>query len=143
MYCFRVRCACLVWGWLSPRSYHNASFFFALQLLNVVRSTPPDKIIEVYVGLNDGETLEDTPETFAGELSLFGLNVASQIDGAHGGNGFNTRLDITDLVQQLRAAGRLNGDEIPITVLRVSAGVAAQPPEDRAIVFYRRTGVVQ
>jgi len=76
-------------------------------------------------------------------LSLFGLNVASQIDGAHGGNGINTRLDITDLVQQLRAAGRLDGDEIPVTVLRVSVRVDAQPLEIRAIVFYRRTGVVQ
>ena len=108
-----------------------------------IRSTDPSSTIEVYVGLKDGETPEDTPETFAGELSLFGLNVASQIDGAHGGNGINTRLDITDLVQQLRAAGRLDGDEIPVTVLRVSVRVDAQPLEIRAIVFYRRTGVVQ
>ncbi|MEL7111800.1 MAG: tyrosinase family protein, partial [Pseudomonadota bacterium] len=108
-----------------------------------IRSTDPSSTVEVYVGLNDGERLEETPETFAGELSLFGLNVASEIDGPHGGNGINMRLDITDLVQQLRAADRLDGDKIPVTLLRVSSGVDPQPLEVRAIVFYRRTGVVQ
>ncbi len=108
-----------------------------------IRSEDPSSLIEVYIGLKDGENPEDTPETFAGELPLFGLNVASDVDGAHGGNGINTRLDITDLVQDLRAAERLSGNEVPVTLVRVSAGQDARPLEIRAIVFYRRSGVVQ
>jgi tyrosinase len=102
--------------------------------LESVRGSAPSPLLEVYVNLPEGADPHAHPERHAGSLTLFGLNVASEPDGGHGGNGLGYTLDITELAQRLEQAGDFDpsrlrvtlvpgeqiSDDTPITVDRIS-----------------------
>ncbi len=110
--------------------------------LEGVRGKDPSPAIGVYLGLGEDEKPEDHPEAFAGELVFFGLNVASDPEGVEAGNGLSGRLDVTDLVQRLQAGGGLDSDRVSVKLLREAGDNDPQPIQIRAVVFYRRSGVV-
>lgn len=85
--------------------------------LESVRGKAPSPLLDVYVNLPDGADPHGHPEHLAGSLTLFGLNVASRPDGAHGGNGLSYTLDISDLVQRLANAGNFNPSQIRVTLV--------------------------
>ncbi|MHA6197429.1 tyrosinase family protein [Pseudomonas wadenswilerensis] len=64
--------------------------------------------LEVYVGVPAGEQPSAHPELCAGGISLFGVAAASEANDPHGGNGVNASLEITGIVDALRAKGDLD-----------------------------------
>jgi len=102
--------------------------------LESVRGSAPAPQIDVYVNLPDGADPEAHPELHAGNLTLFGVNVASRPHGTHGGNGLGYTLDITDLAQRLDQAGGFDP-----TKLRVTLVPGEQVSDDRPITVDKIT----
>ncbi|TYC62335.1 tyrosinase family protein [Rhodobacterales bacterium] len=111
--------------------------------LEGVKGEAPSPTIDVYLGLAEGETAQSHPERFAGALTLFGLNVASDPGGNHAGNGLSFTLDITDIAQQLKSDGRLDGTDLAVTIVPVSDVSEQRPVTIERLVIYRRSGTVQ
>ena len=106
--------------------------------LESVRGDAPAPAIEVYVNVPEGAAPD--ADHLAGSLTLFGLNVASDPDGEHGGNGLGYTLDITELADRLSAAGDFDPDHLRVTLVP-SEGVSDEAPitVDK-ISILKRTG---
>lgn len=76
--------------------------------LENIRGQRNNVFIEVYVGLPAGAPPAAHPELCAGGVSLFGVAAASDPDDPHGGTGVNASLEITEIVDALRAKGALD-----------------------------------
>jgi tyrosinase len=96
----------------------------------------------VYLNLPDGADPEAHPELHAGNLTLFGLNVASQPQGSHGGNGLGYTLDITDLAQRLEKAGDFDPTRLHVTLVPGEQVSDAKPITVDRISVLRRVGIV-
>ena len=70
-------------------------------VLENIRGTEDARILDVYV-----HAPGQTQEALAGSVSLFGLDAASDPDGAHGGGGLSKTLEVTGLFDQLRVEGK-------------------------------------
>jgi tyrosinase len=110
--------------------------------LESVRGSAPSPLIEVYVNVPDGADPQSHPELFAGSLTLFGLNVASQPDGDHGGNGLGYTLDITDLARRLTEAGEFDPNRLRVTLVPGEQVSDAKPVTVEKISVLKRSGVV-
>jgi tyrosinase len=101
----------------------------------------PDRVylnLENVTGVNDAAVLYvyvshpavDASGTMVGAVSFFGVRKATAPDEAHGGNGINESLDVTDWVDEMRAAGVDDLDDIRVRL------VPRTPirPEDRISV---------
>jgi len=71
-------------------------------------------VFYVYVNLPQNANPQDHPEHLAGVVSLFGVKKATRPDDAHGGNGINEVLEITDLVDTLHLNNALNLDHLTV-----------------------------
>lgn len=110
--------------------------------LESVRGKAPSPLLDVYINVPDGADPLGHPELLAGSLTLFGLNVASRPDGAHGGNGLSYTLDISDLAQRMADAGNFDPSQVRVTLVP-----GEQISEESAITVERisvlkRSGVV-
>jgi tyrosinase len=110
--------------------------------LESVRGTAPSPLIEVYLNLPDGADPAAHPELHAGSLTLFGLNVASQPNGSHGGNGLGYTLDITDLAQRLEKAGDFDPTHLRVTLVPGEQVSDARPITVDKISVLKRIGIV-
>jgi tyrosinase len=110
--------------------------------LDSVRGSAPSPLLHVYVNLPDGGDPAGHPELLAGSLSLFGLNVASDPDGGHGGNGLGYKLDITELAQRLEAAGDFDPDNLRVTLVPGEGISDESPVTVERISVLKRSGVV-
>ncbi|WP_035644431.1 tyrosinase family protein [Bradyrhizobium sp. ORS 285] len=110
--------------------------------LESVRGNAPAPQLDVYVNLPDGADPDAHPELHAGNLTLFGLNVASRPDGRHGGNGLGYTLDITDLAQRLQQAGGFDPTNIRVTLVPGEHVSDAQPITVDKISVLKRVGTV-
>lgn len=90
----------------------------------------------------DGADPHDHPELRAAGLTLFGLNVASKPDGAHGGNGLGYALDITDVAQKLAASGGFDPDHLRVTLVPGKGVSESKPVTVDRIAVLKRTGTV-
>jgi tyrosinase len=84
-----------------------------LNIENITGRGPPGTY-SVYVNVPEGGKPEDHPESFAGTLPLFGMAEASQADSAHGGSGLTHVLEITAIVDRLRAEGGWREDNLKV-----------------------------
>jgi NAD(P)-dependent dehydrogenase (short-subunit alcohol dehydrogenase family) len=92
--------------------------------LDAVRGSAPSPALGVYLNIPDGDAPDGHPELLAGGVTMFGLSVASDPNGEHGGAGLGYTLDITDLdatAAFVRGAG-------PFDILLNSAGMARHSP---------------
>ena len=110
--------------------------------LESVRGTAPAPLLEVYVNLPDGADPEAHPDLHAGSITLFGLNVASAVDGRHGGNGLGFTLDITELTGRLSASGGFDSENLRITLVPGEGITEEQPVTVERISILKRRGVV-
>jgi tyrosinase len=110
--------------------------------LESVRGSAPSPLLEVYVNLPEGADPQAHPELHAGSLTLFGLDVASQPDGDHGGNGLGYTLDITDLARRLEQAGGFDPNHLRVTLVPGEQISADNPITVDRISVLKRTGVV-
>lgn len=72
--------------------------------------------LSIYVNLPDGASPDTHPELCAGDIALFGVRVASQIDEGHAGAGLTEVRDITDIVNRLNVNGDLDLDHLHISL---------------------------
>lgn len=110
--------------------------------LESVRGSAPSPLLQVYVNVPEGDEPQAHPELLAGSLTLFGLNIASQPDGQHGGNGLGYTLDITDLAQRLQDAGGFDPNHLRVTLVPGEQVTADAPVTVDKISVLKRTGVV-
>lgn len=110
--------------------------------LRMVRGSAPSPELGVYLNVPEGASPADHPDLLAGHLTLFGLNVASDPDGRHGGNGLGFTLDITDLASRLEAAGQFNPDQLRVTLVPEEGISAASPVTVEEVSVLKRTGTV-
>jgi tyrosinase len=110
--------------------------------LESIRGSEPSPLLNVYVNLPEGADPQAHPELLAGSISLFGLNVASQPDGDHGGNGLGFTLDITDLAQRLQQAGGFDANHLRVTLVPGEQISEDSPITVDKISVLKRTGVV-
>lgn len=110
--------------------------------LEGITGTAPSPQLSVYVNVPEGDNPDDHPELRAGAPRLFGLNVASDPDGQHGGNGMAIKMDITDLAARLKAKGDFDLDHLRVTLVP-GVGISADEPVsvDRVVVL-KRSGIV-
>jgi tyrosinase len=114
-------------------------FYLALES---VRGSAPSPLLLVYVNLPDGASPGQHPELRAGSLRLFGLNVASDPDGGHGGNGLGYKLDITEIAKHLEASGRFDPDHLSVTLVPGEGISDAAPVTVGRISVLKRSGIV-
>ena len=110
--------------------------------LESVRGSAPAPMIDVYVNVPEGDAPQDHPELHAGNLTLFGLNVASQPNGAHGGNGLGYTLDITDLATRLTKADNFDPNRLRVTLVPGEQISDDTPITVDKISVLKRTGIV-
>jgi tyrosinase len=84
-----------------------------LNIENITGRGPPGTY-SVYVNLPEGAKPEDHQESFAGTLPLFGMAEASRADSPHGGSGLTHVLEITGIVERLRAEGGWQEDNLKV-----------------------------
>ena len=87
-----------------------------LELENV-RGQSDAHVLSVYVNLPPGAKPADHPELLAGSAGLFGLSIASEPDGTHGGQGLNFVMDITKIVDDLHLNNALDTDHLNISIV--------------------------
>lgn len=110
--------------------------------LESVRGTAPSPLLKVYVNLPEGADPALHPDRLAGSLTLFGLNVASQPDGPHGGSGLGYTIDITDLAQRLTNAGDFDQNHLRVTLVPGEQISEDKPVTVERISVLKRSGVV-
>jgi hypothetical protein len=81
---------------------------------------------EVYVGVPGAPATQEP--LLAGQLSTFGVHVASQPDGPHGGSGITTALDISHLLPKLQEEHGWDGENLDVTLVPKVVG-SAKPSE--------------
>jgi tyrosinase len=78
---------------------------------------------EVYVNLPDGADPAASDDYFAGIISMFGISEASEPSARNSGSGLHYSLNITDLVDRLKARQAWNPSQLHVTfVPRSSTG---------------------
>jgi tyrosinase len=85
--------------------------------LENVRGRSDTSSFRVYVGVSDDEGVAEHPERLAGTVVPFGLRKASQPDGEHAGQGLTFVLDVTRIVDELRAEDSFDVDGLPVDIV--------------------------
>lgn len=114
-------------------------FYLALES---VRGNAPSPLLEVYVNLpaDGGPMLAE--DRHAASLTLFGLNVASDPDGTHGGNGLSYTIDITELAQRLQAEGDFDPSQLRVTLVPGEQVSDERPITVDRVTVLKRSGTV-
>jgi tyrosinase len=96
-----------------------------LQIENVV-SRKSHTTYKIYVNLPNNPTAADYEDHYAGVMHLFGVMQASTRSAQHAGNGLHFSLDITDMVNRLRAKGAWDDSNVRVTFVPRGAGGAVR-----------------
>jgi tyrosinase len=96
-----------------------------LKIENVV-SEKSHATYEVYVNLPDNAEAAAYKEHYAGAMPLFGVIQASTRSDRHAGNGLGFSLDITQLVNRLKARNAWDDQNIRVTFVPRSTGGTAR-----------------
>jgi hypothetical protein len=89
---------------------------------------PPNIVVQTYLGLGEGEKpshAQDDPH-YAGTLNFFNVVRPPGAEGGHGPGQLDS-FDVTDVIQNLRAAKKLT-DPIVLTLLPVGQAVEGSKP---------------
>jgi tyrosinase len=82
--------------------------------LENIRGVNDSAVFYVYVNLPKDAKPEDNPDHLAGVVSLFGVRKATREDSAHGGNGINESLEISDVIDKLHLNNTLDLDHLNV-----------------------------
>jgi tyrosinase len=85
--------------------------------LENVRGRSDTASFRVYLGVSDEKDVAEHPERLAGTIVPFGLGKASQPDGEHAGQGLTFVLDVTTIVDELRAQDSFAVDGLPVDIV--------------------------
>jgi len=107
-----------------------------LQVENVV-SKSSRATYEVFVNLPEKPTSGAYERHLAGAMHLFGVVQASRLSEEHAGDGLNFSLDITDLVDRLKATGDWDEKNVRVTFVPRGAGNHRAIPEHDPIKIGR------
>jgi tyrosinase len=88
-----------------------------LVLENVKAHARPVESYEVYVNVPQGSRPQDHPELMAGVLAPFGVVEASDPNNPHGGDGMNYSMDITQIVNRLKAANAWDPNNLRVSFI--------------------------
>jgi tyrosinase len=105
-----------------------------LNLENITGKGSP-KGYSVYVNVPDGQTPQQREDLFAGVLPMFGVTEATRESEKHSGEGLHYTLDITDLVERLKAQNAWDPSKLHVTFVpddepprkRMAAAAAPEP----------------
>jgi hypothetical protein len=88
---------------------------------------PPNIVVQVYLGLTEGET-PTTPDDphYAGTLNFFNVVRPPGAEGVHGPDQFDS-FDVTDVIQNLRTAKKLT-DPVHLTLQPVGKAAEGSKP---------------
>jgi tyrosinase len=81
-----------------------------LNLSNITAKRPASRI-KVYLGGHG----EQRDQDLAGTLPMFGVETASDEEAPHGGSGLSYVLEVTHIVDRLKAEGRWNPDRLDLS----------------------------
>lgn len=93
----------------------------------------PNIVVQVYLGLAEGETpaaAADDPH-YAGTLNFFNVVRPPGAEGVHGPDQFDS-FDVTDVIQNLRASKKLT-DPVQLTLLPVGKAAEGSKPSIQRI----------
>lgn len=96
-----------------------------LKIENVV-SERSHAAYEVYVNLPEGADAEQYQEHYAGKISLFGVMQASRQTEQHAGNGLAYSMDITKVVDRLKAKNAWDDRHLNVTFVPRRKGGTAE-----------------
>jgi tyrosinase len=85
--------------------------------LENVRGVDDATILNVYINVPEGDDPAKHPELKAGSIGMFGVSKASAMDGPHAGNGQTYVVEITHVVDALHLAGKLNVNQLHVTLV--------------------------
>jgi tyrosinase len=106
--------------------------------LENVRGAAPSGVLNIYVSApSDAEGPPNEPE-YVDTVALFGLAKASSEEGAHGGNGLNIAVDITELAARLAQTAPGALDRLEVHVEQPGEDSAAHPITVERISLYRQ-----
>lgn len=89
---------------------------------------------DVYVNVPDADTPGQRKDRFVGRAALFGIDLASDPAGDHGGSGQTVAFDITGLYKQLAGTRELKPDSLKVSFVPVH-------PEHNPRVSVGRVGI--
>ena len=90
-----------------------------------VSSDKTNATYEVYVNLPPGADPASNQDHYAGTMHLFGVRQASRASDRHAGNGLGFSLDITGLIDKLKAKNAWDGRNVHVTFVQRRTGPAA------------------
>jgi tyrosinase len=103
-------------GWREPERVY-------LTVEGIVGERDPGVTYAVYVNLPDDADVEEDPEGhYAGNVSFFGIERTGQVETDPGAHGMARSFDITELVSELRDAGRWDPEEVSVTFVPLRRG---------------------
>lgn len=85
--------------------------------LENIRGANDAAIFDVYINLPPGANPVEHPEHLAGTVSLFGVKNATRGDSPHAGNGINTVLEITDVIDTLHLNNAFDLDHLNVRLV--------------------------
>jgi hypothetical protein len=101
-----------------------------LVLRGIHAAQPPNMVVQIYLGLAEGETPGTDDPHYAGTLNFFNVVRPPGAEGVHGPDQFDS-FDVTDVIQNLRTSKKLT-DPVLLTLQPVgNAAEGSKPTIDR------------
>jgi len=91
-----------------------------------VRGEAPSGMLDIRIGVKPGVTEDHGQQEYVDSLPLFGLKLASDADGPHGGNGLSFVIDITDTVHLLTRSADIGPGDLEVSIVQPDPGEGAQ-----------------
>jgi len=106
--------------------------------LENVRGLHDATAFSVYINVPDGEDPEKYPDHLAGSVSLFGVRKATMANQAHAGNGITLVLEITQVIDTLHLAGKLDAAQLHVRLVPMRPVPEAAQVSIGRISIYRQ-----
>jgi len=103
-----------------------------------IRGEAPSGMLDVRIGVKPAFAAEHAQQEYVDSLPLFGLKLASDVDGPHGGNGLNFVLDITDAVHLLARSAEVDPANLEVSLIQPDPGEGARQITVGRISVYRQ-----
>jgi tyrosinase len=85
--------------------------------LENVRGLNDATAFKVYINVPEGEDPAKYPSHLAGSVALFGVRKATMSDQQHAGNGVTFVLEITQVIDALHLAGKLDANQLGVRLV--------------------------
>ena len=97
-----------------------------LVLRDLQAAEPPNIVVQIYLGLGEGETPSQDDPHYAGTLNFYNVVRPPGAEGVHGPAQFDS-FDVTDVIQNLRTSKKLT-DPVLLTLQPVGRAAEGSKP---------------